>query len=450
MIPTLSRFRVAVIALVTGLIAFSWGVEKTALAATWSQQAEFSTGLSGSNLGYCAAISGNTALVGAVVQTVGTNVRQGAAYAFAFNGTSWVQQPELTASDGQAGDEFGNSVAISGNTAFVGAWNATVGANTAQGAVYLFAFNGTSWVQQAKLTASDPAAQDDFGTSIAVSGNTALIGAPSKTTGGLTKAGVVYVFTFNGTSWVQQAELPGSVASGAFGTSVAISGNNAVVGASSATVGGAGPGPGVAYVYTFNGANWVQQAAFAGVGPATELFGHSVAISGNSAVVGASNATVGANQTQGAAYMITFNGTSWVQQAAPLTASDGAAGDHFGVAVAISGNTVLVGRGTTGQGAANMFAFDGTSWVQQAELTSSDGVAGDGFGRALSLSSNAVLVGAPAKSPPGLAGSGAAYVFASAPLPQTPALPAPAAVGLFALLGVAGALASGRRRHSAA
>ena len=160
------------------------------------------------------ALSGDTALVGACEQDRRRQDHAGAAYVFTRSGTSWSQQAELTASDAAANDNFGSSVALSGDTALVGAYDKTVGGKRGAGAAYVFTRSGTSWSQQAELTASDAAAGDWFGNSVALSGDTALVGAYGKTVGGQNSAGAAYVFTRSGTSWSQQAELSAADAAG--------------------------------------------------------------------------------------------------------------------------------------------------------------------------------------------------------------------------------------------
>jgi hypothetical protein len=185
------------------------------------QQAELtaSDGASGDQFGWSVAISGSTAVVGADTPN-GT----GAAYVFVRSGTTWSQQAELTASDGTSNDEFGRSVAISGDTAMVGAH----AKNSATGAAYVFVRSGTTWSQQAELTARDRRAGDFFGNRVAISGSTVVVGAPFKNSA----TGAAYVFV-RGTTWFQQAELTASdgVSGDFFGGSVAISGRTAVVGA---------------------------------------------------------------------------------------------------------------------------------------------------------------------------------------------------------------------------
>ena len=152
---------------------------------TWNQQAELtaSDGAAYDLFGVSVAISGSTAIVGAGGKTVASNADQGAAYIFTQSGGVWSQQAELIASDGSAYDWFGLSVAVDGGTAVAGAYNKTVGPNSGQGAAYVFTQSGTSWSQQAELTAADGDSYDQFSGSVAVSGTTALVGSPLHTVG---------------------------------------------------------------------------------------------------------------------------------------------------------------------------------------------------------------------------------------------------------------------------
>jgi hypothetical protein len=134
-------------------------------------------------------------VVGALGDDVGANFDQGSAYAFTRTGSTWSEQAKLTASDGAIGDSFGSSVAVSADTAVVGAFFDTVGANAAQGSAYAFTRTGSTWSQQAKLTASNGAASDQFGSSVAVDGDTAVVGARQDDVGANAFQGSAYVFT---------------------------------------------------------------------------------------------------------------------------------------------------------------------------------------------------------------------------------------------------------------
>jgi hypothetical protein len=288
---------------------------------------------------------------------------------------------------------YGYSVAIDGNTAVVGALDDDAGL----GAAYVLVRSGTTWALQQKLTAADGAANDQFGYSVAVSGDTAFIGAAGKASG----QGYVYAFTRSGTTWAQQQEF--TEASGAaddcFGCALALSGGTAVIGAD-----GASGNLGTAYVFASTGATWSQQAEFLGAST-SDFFGFSVALSpdGGTALVGA----FGTSGGKGSAYVFSRSGTTWSQPQAPLVASDGQAGDRFGYAVALGTGTAVIGAyAKGGPGAAYVFAQSGSSWTQQSELTPPDPSGSDNFGAAVALDGSTAVIGAYER-----AGTGTAYVY---------------------------------------
>ncbi len=261
-------------------------------------------GAVGDNFGYSVAVSGSTALVGAPYHQVGSNANQGVAYVYTEANGVWSQTAELTASDGAARDYFGYSVAVNGATALVGAPQQQVGSNTTQGAAYVYTETNGVWSQTAELTASDGAAGDYFGWSVAVSGPTALVGARDHQVGSNAYQGAAYVYTEANGAWSQTAELTASdgAANDNFGWAVALSGSTALVGAPYHPVGSNGD-QGAAYVYTETNGTWSQTAELtASDGAAGDVFGSSVAVSGATALVGAPYHTVGGNAYQGAAY----------------------------------------------------------------------------------------------------------------------------------------------------
>ncbi len=381
------------------------------------QQAELTASDGAANylFGSSVAVDGGTVVVGSPYATVGPNAAQGAAYVFVQDGSTWRQIAELAASDGRASDYFGMSVAISGGTIAVGAPG-----HSGAGATYVFAQRGNAWSQQAELTASDGERGDNFGWPVAVSGHTVLVGASAHAVGLNFAQGVAYVFVQSGATWTQQQELTAS--DGAeddhFGESVALSAGTAVAGAVGHTVGFNG-GQGAAYVFVEVAGTWSQQAELtASDGKAEDEFGGAVAVSGSEAVVGAIDHTVGANEYQGAAYVFVEREGTWSQQA-ELTSSDGGPYDFFGYSAAVSGGTAVVGAvgHTVGsnvrQGDAYAFAQTGGTWSQQAELTSSDGASGDFFGRSAAVSGS-TTVGASGHMVSSNPDQGAAYVFGSA------------------------------------
>ena len=388
---------------------------------TWTQQSQFtaSDGTSNDVFGWSVAISGDTAIVGAYADDVGANADQGSAWVFSRLGSKWIG-PDLTlvAADGAAADYFGSPAAISGDTAIVGADFDDIGLNTDQGSAYIFVRSGTTWTQQAKLTAADGATNDYFGTSVAISGDTAIVGAPGDDILTRIDQGSAYVFTRSGTTWTQQAKLTAAdgAATDFFGSSVALSGDTAVVGAYGDDF-GTSADQGSAYIFVRSGTAWTQQAKLAASdGAAGDNFGTSVTISSDTVIVGALLDTVGANTNQGSAYVFVRSGTAWSLQA-KLTAADGAAFDVFGISVSLSGNTAIVGAtahdigANPDQGAAYVFVRSGTTWTQQARLAAADGAASEYFGSAVALSGNTAIVGASRQNIGANIDQGAAYVF---------------------------------------
>lgn len=295
------------------------------------------------------AIFGDTIIVGASSEDINSNVIQGAAYIFTRTGTTWTQQARLVPSDGATFDRFGESVSISGNTVIIGAPGYGPGASGTPsyphtpGFAYVFVRNGSTWTQQQKLLASDGAIDDFFGGSVAISGETAIIGAFFDDVGTTTDKGSAYVYVRNGTIWTQQQKITStnSLTNKLFGRSVGLDGNNAVVGEN--TGGFSNGDPGSAYIFTRSGTVWSQQQRItADDGLQRDLFGESVAISGYLVVVGADGDDIGNNSAQGSVYIFSGNGTTWTQRQ-KLTASDGAADDGFGSGVAVSGSNLIVG-----------------------------------------------------------------------------------------------------------
>jgi Tol biopolymer transport system component len=380
-------------------------------------------GLARDFFGTSVAISGDTAIVGADGVDVPPNFLVGAAYVFVRIGGAWIEEQKLMAPDGADGDDFGWSVAISGGTAIVGARNDDVGTGFDQGSAYVFVRNGTIWTLQQKLTAADAANADSFGYSVAITGETAMVGAISDRIGTNNGQGSAYVFVRSGTMWSQQQQLTASdgAAQDHFGTSVAISGETAIVGAI-----GHNASQGSAYVFVRNGTMWIQQQQLtAADGAGLDAFGNSVGISGETAIVGSPQHNVGANADQGSAYIFVRNGTVWTQQQR-LTAMDGLQNDFLGWSVAISGETVIVGANqadvtAANQGAAYTFVRNGTTWTQLQKITAPDAAANDNFARAVGMSGETAIVGALYHMVGTNFQQGAAYIFATVlPPPPTP------------------------------
>jgi hypothetical protein len=384
----------------TGTFTFNYSVTGA------SQEVTATDATSGDDFGVSVAISGNTAIVG----NENGNSGQGAAYVFMLSGSAWNLQQEITAADGAVGDNLGVSVAIDLDTAVIGATGHAVGGQAGLGAAYVFTRNGVTWTQQQELTVGQTT---DFGTSVAIGGNTVVVGNFDDAVGDNFEQGTAYVFMRTGSTWSQQQKLTAAdgAATDQFGTSVAIGGNTIVVGAVQHEEDNLGQNEGgAAYVYTLSGATWTQQQELSAADEGNDDFGQSVALDGNVLVVGAEFHKVGNNFGQGAAYVFMRNGTTWNQQQ-ELTANDGAAFDGFGGSVAIEGNLLVVGAnqhsvvGNANQGAACVYTFSGSTWSQLQEITAADGAVNDNFGKAVALSGDFAVVGAP-----GHFGQGAAYL----------------------------------------
>lgn len=421
----------------------------------------------GDGFGVSVSVSGDTMVVGAYGESSAATMVDGnqadnsapvagAAYVFVRTGGSWVQQAYLKASNAEAGDGFGVSASISGDTIVIGApgedssaigvnGDQTSNAASSAGAAYVFVRSGTSWSQQAYLKASNTDMRDFFGRSVSTAGDTIVVGArfeDSATTGvngdgtdnTATSAGAAYVFVRTGGSWSQQAYLKASNADpeDGFGTSVSVSGDTIVVGAydeDSAATGANGneasnsaERSGAAYVFVRAGGAWSQQAYLKASNTDSEdLFGGAVSVSGDTIVVGAvieSSSATGVNGDEsdnsgsfsGAAYVFVRTGSTWTQQAY-LKASNTEIADSFGFSAVVSGDTIVIGAyredsGATGvngnqsdnsmdrSGAAYVFVRAGDVWTQQAYLKASNAEADDEFGRFVSVSGDTVVVGA--------------------------------------------------------
>ncbi|MGH8225632.1 MAG: FG-GAP repeat protein [Gammaproteobacteria bacterium] len=342
--------------------------------------------------GAAVAFSGGTAFLAAPFTSVVGNTQQGMVFVFSEAADrTWSESAMLTADDGASYDQFGSTLALSGTNLLIGAPGATVGGNTSQGAAYVFANTGGVWSQTQKLTASDGAAGDEFGGALAISGTEALVGARTAAVGGNTRAGAVYAFNDTGGVWGQTQKLTASdgAAGDLFGSAFALDGAAALVGAPAAHIAG-DAFRGAAYVFADTGGVWSQtQKLTASDGATGDQFGSAFALEGTTALVGAPFADVSGQVSQGKVYAFTANGGSW-SETQKLTTSDGATSDEFGSAMAIDGANVLIG-GEGGGGKAYLFNNGSGSWTQSMEFASG----GAGYGRAVALEGLMALVGSP-------------------------------------------------------
>ena len=334
--------------------------------------------------GFSVAVSGNTALVGATT----AHHHTGAVYVFTRGAQGWVQQARLTAADAFPRDGFGNAVAIDGNTAVIGAVDRGLNALRSFhgiGGAYVFVRHGTTWSQQALLLPDslDNVVGESFGFSVGLSGRTLLVGAP----GDSGEQGAVFEFTRTGATWAQTAKFTGSNSVGfdTFGWALAFSGNRAVVGAPQQD-----GFTGEAYIFTQSGTQFTEQAAVVGPHRQTgDLFGRSVGLSGTTALIGAPGAD--------AAYVFVQAGSRWNRQAALTPAGGRPVGGIGQDAVTVSGNTAVAGAdfANSQTGAAYEFVRTGTHWTQKAKFIDPAGARSDMLGRSVAIAGTSILVGVP-------------------------------------------------------
>lgn len=357
--------------------------------------------------GYSVSIFGDYILIG--VSEDDNGYSSGSAYIFYYDGSSWSEQQKLTASDGDIEDRFGNSVSISGDNILIGA-KLDDDNGTSSGSTYIFLYDGLSWVEQQKLIASDGIDGDYFGCSVSISGDYALIGAWGNDNNG-SYSGSAYIYHYDGTSWSEQQKLTASDGDAVdmFGHSVSISGDYALIGAFGNDDNGSSSGS--AYIYHYDGLSWgEQQKLTASDGAENDWFGWSVSISGDCALIGARNDDDNGSSS-GSAYIYYYDETSW-EEHQKLTASDGAGWDNFGISVSISEDYALIGTsyGNNYNGSAYIYHYDETYWIEQQKLTASDGAENDRFGNSVSISEDYALIGAWGDDDNGF-DSGSAYVF---------------------------------------
>jgi hypothetical protein len=353
-------------------------------------------GITNDYYGYDVAISDHHAIVGAYYDDdKGSN--SGSAYILTYGETGWSQTAKLSATDGAASDYFAYAVDISGDYALVGAYyDDDNGSNS--GSAYMLKRQGSQWVQSAKLLADNGAANDYFGNAVAISGDNAIIGAYYDDLN-FTNQGSAYIFQRDGSSWFQKANLiaSDSAANDYFGCSVDISGNYAIVGAKEDD--DSFPNTGSAYIFVRNGTTWSEQAKLtASDADTNDYFGFSVSISGDYAIVGAYAKDLNTLTDVGAAFIFKRTGTSW-SQTATLTPTDGSTSDNYGYQVSISGNYAIVSSKNDDDkgidaGSAYVYQSDGESWHFLIKLTSKNGQQEDIFGHAIDIHNNNIIIGA--------------------------------------------------------
>lgn len=347
-------------------------------------------------------------------------------------------ETKLSASDAETGDEFGKNLSISGTGEYLiaGARNEDTVASNA-GAAYIFKRTGSTWSQQAKLTASDGGASDNFGYDVAISkdGNYAIVGAVFEDGGAgdpKSNAGAAYVFVRSGSSWTQQAKLVASdaVASDLLGVHVSINQDGTYVALGAEGEDANATDSGAVYIFVRSGSSWSQQQK---IEQSPSFANHRFSkvslnpygvylLAGATGVQGPPNFN-----NEGAVYVFTRSGSTWTQQQGPIFTSDGQSSDAFGNSIAIDEMATTFisssrnedggsGDPINSAGAAYIFTRSGGTWTEQAKIVASDAEASDNFGQSVAISKDGNIVVVGAVNEDGGSGSplssvGAFYVF---------------------------------------
>ncbi|MEO5914552.1 MAG: immunoglobulin domain-containing protein [Luteolibacter sp.] len=390
-------------------------------------------GVNGEAFGKCVSISGDRVLVGEPMGDTSSGYNAGTAFIFVRNGDNWTQEALLNGGNfGYAFQAFGTSVSISGDTALVGT-PYDDGNGSQSGAAYVFFRDNTGWHYQNRLLAGDRSTKNYFGAAVAISGDYAVVGSPADkyVSGPEYYIGAAYFFSRNGTTWTQQGgkKTPlNGIKGDCFGWSVALSGDTALIGSPG---GYDGRALGSAHVYTRSGNDWsLQKKIVQPNGEIGDCFGWSVALSGDTALVGAPSIDFNIvpprtipSFAPGSAYAFFRTGTEWNSQGR-LNASDGVTGDVFGCSVAVSDTLAVVGspystsQSSRGGGLAYIFEKNGNVWNEQKAVSAGiDASDQDQFGEAVALSGNYLVVGASRDQTVGT-NVGSAYTFLLGRVPE--------------------------------
>ena len=403
---------IAAVALLFGSVP-ALSAQDTSPAVTEDQKLVAAEPERGDFFGEVLAIDGDTMIIGAPLDDGDSNF-EGAAYVFTRTGHAWAQQQKLTAGDPLSGDEFGASVAIDGDTIVVGAPFDNV-TEFDEGSAYVFTRSGSTWTQQEILSAVNNTEAIQFGESVAIEGDTIAVGANVGRLGENLN-GLAFIFQRSGGAWAQQQELTASDGQrlDGFGSAVALSGNTLVVGAP--WYPGAFQGEGSAYVFERIGGEWSESQKLGSGSGQVDVFGGSLDVEGDTIVVGAASSGVGGS---GAVHLFGRSGGSWIEQQ-EISAPDSAEFGNFGRSVALRGDTMAVGAPAAENvdrdgGFAYLFERSANNWTEQEQFGASDAGESRRFGSSVGFDAASLAVGATLSTFDG----GAVYVFGNGG-PSTP------------------------------
>jgi hypothetical protein len=371
-------------------------VAQASSALTWTELQKLPGNSTNELFGSAAAMDDTTAVIGAYNMST-PNAGQGAGYVYVRSGSTWSLQQKLTASDASAGQRLGQSAALSGDTVVLGAPYSAIGGNTQQGAAYVFVRSGSTWTQQAKLTAPDGATNDLFGLSVDIDGDNLIVGSPSADlpmpTPTTANAGAAYVYVRSGSTWSLQQKLVATLSGGpqtddSAGHGVALVGNTAAVGAPNRVA----THQGAVMLFVRSGTTWTETSEVQAKNKVDGgQYGWSVAMDGSWLVA------TSFGQTFATVYLLT--GGYGIYKGMLTTGT-------FTESVSVAGNWAWIGSPyvSTNTGEVRGFSWDSVNWTAQQTLTASDAATGAAFGRSVAATSNGLFVGA-------YAGDGKAYFF---------------------------------------
>ena len=369
------------------------------------------------DFGDAIAIDGDTAVIGTPRHDQGAEddnrANRGAVYVFTRDGGEWSQETKLTQPDAADGDEFGEAVAINGETIAVGAPgnDSSRGLAGDYGAVYVFAAEGEGYALEAILQPDDTFGDQEVGSDLALEGDTVVVGAPgtSESPDGFDDfSGTAYVWQRSDGSWSLEAELDrDSDGYTAFGTAVAFDGETALVGAPGVDRSfGVYPGG----VFAYAASDWNETAEITHEdSDGGDRFGAAIAFHGDVFVGGAPHKDFGDASDHGAAYAFERTDGAW-NQTANITSASLEGSDNYGSTLALSDRAAIVDA--SGNGSAFEVTRDGASWSDPAPFRPDDGEDGDDFGDGSALAGDLALVGAPGDSGDGTQ-QGAVHVIAT-------------------------------------
>lgn len=423
---------VPVAASVSSLLIVAWAASPAA-GQVWTEEAKLKASDSRRDSFFGASLSVDR---GRVLVGAPPDDRVGAAYIIELTETGPVEVTILKAGDSERDndDAFGWSVALDGDRALIGAPDDEHVGGVGEGSAFIFERTADGWTTTAKLIASSASTSYNFGFSVALDGDRALVGAPVDDHSGAVDAGSVYVFELSGDTWEEVARLTAFdfLDGDLFGYSVALDGDRALVGAVSSD--GGAPDSGSAYIFEHFGGIWLEIDKLVPSDPRRDdQFAFSVALEGDRAVIGANWDDHAGGVSAGSAYVFEFSnfgfGQSGWTEVARLSASDAAAEDNFGVSVALEGDRIIVGAPTDDHTVDDRTAFDSGSayvfelsagrWTEVAKLVASDLFFDTAFGNSVALDGDRAFAGALYEG----FGAGATYVFTTGGGDDAPLFP---------------------------